>query len=316
MDTPTTTTKKTPTRAVALRNYFSPFGNKLIAAGHADADQLRKALIQVKTEGKSLPQAIAAVTGKALTPELAREYKKNYLFELKVLYGVDSLDPEIRPIANQEMAELLQELRFSIENCRRYRILPLAKQAGDPPSVLVAMVDPDDLAAQDELQRILKFNGLELRRLVITQEDFDQLVEQYYAIRGQIDKAHEKDQEKRDKEKEVEQLSDVTDILGSFEGGLSDAPEENTDAQLDSKDANKAPVISLVNKILAKAIQEGTSDIHVEPQETTLRIRFRRDGILHQAFDPLPKKLINAVVARFKIMADMDIAERRAPQDG
>ncbi|MFM7577336.1 MAG: GspE/PulE family protein, partial [Microcystaceae cyanobacterium] len=85
---------------------------------------------------------------------------------------------------------------------------------------------------------------------------------------------------------------------------------------LDSKDANQAPVINLVNKILAKALQEGTSDIHVEPQEETLRIRFRKDGVLHQAFDPLPRKITPAVVARFKIMADMDIAERRAPQDG
>ncbi|MFM8293959.1 MAG: GspE/PulE family protein, partial [Microcystaceae cyanobacterium] len=63
-------------------------------------------------------------------------------------------------------------------------------------------------------------------------------------------------------------------------------------------------------------LQEGTSDIHVEPQEETLRIRFRKDGVLHQAFDPLPRKITPAVVARFKIMADMDIAERRAPQDG
>ena len=314
MDAPTA--KKTSTRAVALRNYFSPFGNKLIAAGHADADQFRKALMRVKTQGESLPKAIEAITGKALTPELAREYKKNYLFELKVLYGVDSVDPEIRPIANQEMAELIQELRFSIENCRRYKILPLAKQPGDPPSVLVAMVDPDDLAAQDELQRILKFNGLDLRRLVITQEDFDQLIEQYYTIRGELEQAYEKQKKAKEKERDLEQLSDMTDILGSIEGGLADAPEDDSEAQLDSNDANKAPVISLVNKILAKAIQEGTSDIHIEPQETALRVRFLRDGILHQAFDPLPRKLTNAVVARFKIMADMDIAERRAPQDG
>jgi type IV pilus assembly protein PilB len=82
------------------------------------------------------------------------------------------------------------------------------------------------------------------------------------------------------------------------------------------KDAEDAPVINLVNRILAKALQEGVSDIHVEPQEEYLRIRFRKDGVLRQAFDPLPKKITPAVSARFKIMAELDIAERRLPQDG
>lgn len=299
------------TRAVALRNYFSPFGNKLVAGGHVSPEQLRQALVQVKKSGRSLPEEIKSITGRALSPELQRQYKKNQLFELKVLYGVDSLDPEVAPVATQEMALLIQDL-IPLDTCRRYKVLPLARQEGEPPSVLVAMVDPDDLAAQDELQRILRFKGLELRRLVITQEDFEQLMEQYHSIQGELEKV----KEKQAKEKELEKLADLTDIVGAFDGGgLQDAGEDNEDS-LDSKDAQQAPVINLVNKILAKALQEGTSDIHVEPQEETLRIRFRKDGVLHQAFDPLPRRITPAVVARFKIMADMDIAERRAPQDG
>ncbi|MEM8809158.1 MAG: GspE/PulE family protein, partial [Cyanobacteria bacterium P01_G01_bin.38] len=77
-----------------------------------------------------------------------------------------------------------------------------------------------------------------------------------------------------------------------------------------------APVIALVNKILVKALQEGASDIHIEPQQEFLRVRFRRDGVLRQAFQPFPKKIIPAVTARFKIIANLDIAERRVPQDG
>jgi type IV pilus assembly protein PilB len=173
------------------------------------------------------------------------------------------------------------------------------------------MINPDDLAAQDELQRILRFKGLEMRRLVITQEDYDRLIEEYYEIQGEIEKEHKK----ADKEKEIEKLGDIADIVDAFDGGIQEGPADDADV-LDSSAANQAPVINLVNKILAKAIQEGTSDIHIEPQETELKIRFRRDGILHQAFNPLPKKLIPAIVARFKIMADMDIAERRLPQDG
>jgi type IV pilus assembly protein PilB len=301
---------KKNTRAVALRNYFSPFGNKLVTGGHVAPDQLQQALVQMKKTGRSLPEEIQSVTGHALSPELLRQYKKHYLFELKVLYGVDSLDPEIRPVASREMADLIMDL-IPLDTCRRYKILPLAKQAGTPPSVLVAMVDPDDLAAQDELQRILRFKGLELRRLVITKEDYEQLLEQYHSMQGEIEQA----KEKRQKDRELEKLSDLTDIVGSFNGALQDNSDETEDA-LDSNEANQAPVINLVNKVLAKALQEGTSDIHVEPQETALRIRFRKDGVLHQAFDPLPRKITPAVVARFKIMADMDIAERRLPQDG
>ncbi|MFM7577971.1 MAG: type II/IV secretion system protein, partial [Microcystaceae cyanobacterium] len=119
-----------------------------------------------------------------------------YLFELKVLYGVDSVDPEIKPVANREMAQLIHEL-IPLDTCRRYKILPLARQEGDPPSVLVAMVDPDNLDAQDELQRILRLKGLELRRLVITKDDFEQLLEQFYEIKGEL----EQEKEKKKKEK-------------------------------------------------------------------------------------------------------------------
>jgi type IV pilus assembly protein PilB len=82
------------------------------------------------------------------------------------------------------------------------------------------------------------------------------------------------------------------------------------------KGAEDAPVINLVNRILAKALHDKVSDIHIEPQEENLRIRFRKDGVLREAFDPLPKKIIPAVTARFKIIANLDIAERRLPQDG
>lgn len=306
----TSSSSSKKSRAVALRNYFSPFGNKLVAGGHVEPDQLRQALVQIKKTGRSLPEEIKLITGRELSPELLRQYKKNQLFELKVLYGVDSLDPEVAPVATPEMAELIGKF-FPLDTCRRFKFIPLAQQDSDPPSVLVAMVDPDNLAAQDELNRILRVKGFELRRLVVTQEDFNQLLEQYYAIREEWEEA----KEKQDQEKALNKLNDLTDIVGSIDMNLSEDKQE-VDNALDSNDANQAPVINLVNKILAKALQEDTSDIHVEPQEETLRIRFRKDGVLSQAFDPLPRKIMPAVVARFKIMADMDIAERRSPQDG
>jgi len=80
--------------------------------------------------------------------------------------------------------------------------------------------------------------------------------------------------------------------------------------------ANASPVVSLVDRILIEAIDCGASDIHVEPQEQSLEVRFRLDGVLQKHFEDLPKTLIPAVTSRFKIMADLDIAERRLPQDG
>ncbi|MGK7956007.1 MAG: GspE/PulE family protein [Crocosphaera sp.] len=303
-----TSTKRS--RAVALRNYFSPFGNKLIEAGYVGPDQMKQALVETRKSGRPLTEVLQVMTGEPLSPDLLRQYKKHHLFELKILYGVDSIDPEVSPVADRQMADLINSL-IPFDICRRHKILPLSQHDGEPPSVLVAMVDPDNLAAQDDLNRILRARNLELRRMVITQEDFDRLLEQYHDLQGEIDEENER----LSKEEALKKMADLTDIVGNLDAAMSEEEDDSHDA-LDSNDAGQAPVINLVNKILAKALQEGTSDIHVEPQEETLGIRFRKDGVLQQAFDPLPRKVTPAVVARFKIMADLDIAERRLPQDG
>lgn len=292
-------------RALVVRNDFSPFGNKLIAAGYVDIDQMQQALVETRKSGRPLTEILESMTGRQLPPDLLRQYKKQQLFELKVLYGVESLDPEINEISTVQVGQLIDTL-LPIDICRRYRLVPLSKNETQPPSVLVAMVDPDNLDAQDDLNRILRPQGIGLQRMVITQEDYQQLISKY------LDEL-----EKREEKKKFEDSVDVSKDLESLEVNLEDAPDEG-DADLGDAlgDAQGAPVISLVNRILAKALQEGVSDIHVEPQEESLRIRFRKDGVLRQAFDPLPKKIQPAVSARFKIMAELDIAERRLPQDG
>lgn len=298
------------TRAVALRNYFSPFGTKLVEIGYASSAQMQQALIETRKSGRPLTDVLQAVTGHPLPPELIRHYKKHQLFELKILYGIESVDPEVNPVATREMGDLISSL-IPIELCLRYKVLPLSRQNTDPSSILVAMVDPDNLDAQDVLNRILRSKNENFRRMVITQSDFDQLLEQYQAIQIELDQ--ERDRNK--KESDLTNLKDLTDIVGTIEVSFQEAGSEQSDA-LDANEAEQAPVINLVNKILAKALQEGVSDIHIEPQEETLRIRYRNDGVLHQAFELLPRKIAPAVVARFKIMAELDIAERRSPQDG
>ncbi|BCU11716.1 GspE/PulE family protein [Microcystis aeruginosa] len=298
------------TRAVALRNYFSPFGNKLVQSGYIGADQMQQALVETRKSGRSLVEILQQLTGRPLPPDLQRQYKKNQLFELKILYGVESLDPELTDVDGLEIARLIDSL-IPIDLCRRYRLIPLRKIEGEPAGILIAMVDPDNLEASDDINRILRLKDLGLQRLVITGEDYERLLEKFHSAQSEL----EQEKARLQKEKELEKLSDLTDIVGNIDVASGGANDEVAD-DLGEGDANQAPVINLVNKILAKALQEWASDIHIEPQEEFLKIRFRKDGVLHQAFDPLPKKITPAVTARFKIMADLDIAERRLPQDG
>ncbi|MBN3899775.1 MAG: ATPase, T2SS/T4P/T4SS family [Nostoc sp.] len=293
--------------ALTTRTEFSPFGNKLVLSGYVNTEQMRQALIESRKSGRPLTEVLESITGQQLSPELLRQYKKQQLFELKILYGVEFLDPEVNSVGNTMMGNLIETL-IPVDICRRHRLVPLSKHEDQtPPSVLVAMVAPDNLEASDDLNRILRPQGLALQRMVITQEDYQQLINQY------LDEMAVKQ-----KHLEQEKFTDINqdlENLGNLD--LSDAPEEmEADLGAAMKGAEDAPVINLVNRILAKALHEGVSDIHIEPQEENLRIRFRKDGILVEAFPPLPKKIIPAVTARFKIISNLDIAERRIPQDG
>ena len=292
------------TRAIALRSNLSPFGNQLVQQGFIDSDKMQKALAQSRKTGRSLVNILESDTGKQLPPDLLRQYKKHHLFELKILYGVESVDPEIETdkFADNQMEELIDSL-ISLDICRRYRLIPLKREEGESPALLVAMVDPENLEAQDDLNRILRPKGIKLKRQVITQEDYQQLIDRFLDDRVK-------------KETIKKQEVDVSLDLDNFDFNLEETDDDVADDLGAANEAQQAPIITLVNKILAKALQDGVSDIHVEPQEESLKVRYRKDGVLMQPFDMMPKKIIPAVVARFKIMADLDIAEKRLPQDG
>ncbi|NEP63780.1 MAG: Flp pilus assembly complex ATPase component, partial [Symploca sp. SIO2G7] len=295
-------------KALVLQRSFSPFSNQLIQAGYVDTDQMQQALVESRKSGRSLTDVLESLTGQQLSPELLRQYKKQQLFELKILYGVESLDPEIESVSDTKVGNLIDDL-IPVDICRRHRLLPLSKTNQNGVStVLVAMVDPENLEAQDDLNRILRPKDLKLRRMVITVEDYQRMISAY------LD-----EQVAKEKQRDFEQAVDVNTNLEDLDlddAGLEEALDEEADLSTAVQDAGAAPVIALVNKILVKALQEGASDIHVEPQEEFLRVRFRRDGVLRQAFQRFPKKIIPAVTARLKIIAELDIAERRIPQDG
>jgi type IV pilus assembly protein PilB len=290
------------TSIIALN--FSPFGNKVVASGYVNHDQMNQAIIESRRSGRPLTEVLESLTGRQLPPELLRQYKKQQLFELKILYGVESLDPEISQIPTDQIGELIDTI-VPGDMCRRYRLVPLVKNEAQPPSVLVAMVNPDDLEALDDLKRILRPQGLELQRMVITIEDYQQLITTY------LDEKAE-----QEKQKEIQEKTNIKEDLQDLDvEGLDAVVDDDVDLGTQGGE-NDAPIINLVNKILIKALQEKASDIHVEPQEEYLRVRFRKDGVLQQAFETLPKQIIPSVTARFKVIAQLDIAERRQAQDG
>jgi type IV pilus assembly protein PilB len=294
-------------RALISRQSFSPFGNKLIKTGYLDQEQMLQATMESRQTGKSLVEIVQGMTGRALPPDLLRQYKQQQLFELKIIYGIDSLDPEMNQIPTDQIGELIQDF-IPLEICRNYSLIPLSLNNDvTPPTLLVAMVNPDDLEALDRLNRILRPKGVVLRRMVIAPEDYQML------IQGYLDENAARQEQAKAIQMDIDLADDLDNIVGFEE--LS-ADEADTDLGAALHDAETAPIITLVNKILAKALQEGVSDIHIEPQEDNLRIRFRKDGVLSQAFPPLPRKIVPAVISRMKIISDLDIAERRQPQDG
>ena len=216
-------------RALVPRDFFFPFGNKLIEAGYVQREELKLALKQKENSGQSLIKILEEITKRKLPSELVRQYKKHQLFELKVFYGVDCVDPEIDNIASIEMALLIEKV-IPIEICRRYKLLPIKKEEE---VLLVAMVNPDDLEAYDELRRILGQKHLVLQRMVITKEDYQNLLDNYQQAESKRDKERAEDL----KQKALEKLSDVTEIIDNIEAAPDEIGDES-DVITDENDKN------------------------------------------------------------------------------
>ncbi len=168
--------------------------------------------------------------------------------------------------------------------CRRHEVLPIGL-AGD--YLMVAMVDPGDVFALDDVRAASK---MQARAVVAERQD----------LRNAIDRYHRADGELTSLTNELEEESGSKEIALA---GQSEAFEDD------------APIVRFVNLLISQGIQDQASDIHIEPGEYDLRVRYRIDGVLHE-MQAAPKAIQNGVISRLKIMADIDIAERRKPQDG
>ena len=190
--------------------------------------------------------------------------------------------------------------------CKEFHCLPVRQHNG----VLVVAI-PTTLEREDRnrLQDIAVNQGLNLELRLAMKGDIEAVLDETGSSSSEDDssKADSGDSSSN----EPFSLLDNLNLVASLE----DAPEEDNFAGMDLESTNSSPIINLVDKILIQALSSGTSDIHIEPQEDGLVIRLRHDGVLEK-LAVLPKNIIPAVTSRLKIMAELDIAERRLPQDG
>ncbi|RJK96777.1 GspE/PulE family protein [Vallicoccus soli] len=165
--------------------------------------------------------------------------------------------------------------------CRRYAAIPVGFEDG---RLVLAMADPANVFAMDDMRAM---TGLDVKPVVATRPDVLAAIDRYYRADSDMD--------------------DLTSAL--------DAQEEEQDLSTVKEIVEDAPIVKYVNLLITQAIQDRASDIHLEPGEHDLRVRFRIDGVLHEVMRS-PRSIQSGVISRLKIMADIDIAERRVPQDG
>ncbi|HEY3103932.1 MAG TPA: type IV-A pilus assembly ATPase PilB [Pyrinomonadaceae bacterium] len=222
-------------------------------------------------------------------------------------YGIPSVNLELFDIEDSVLRLIPQEV------AQKYSVLPLSRVGA---TLTLAMVDPTNVFAMDDIKFM---TGLNVEPVVVAEASVQQAISKYYSTTREIE------------------LASVAPEVAPNGNGFSDADlvsldtldfdhsvaeevevfEENDEIDLSSltRMSEDAPVVRLVNVLLVDALRRGASDIHVEPYEKELRIRFRIDGVLYDVMHP-PLKMRDALISRIKIMSKLDISEKRLPQDG
>ncbi len=268
-------------------------GDLLSKEGYITRDQLEEALsYQKKHQGKlgSILIKLGHIEEETIVNVLSRIY--NYP---AVIISKISPDPEALKILPYDLA-------------RKYMAFPLGIDGDD---LLISMTEPTDTSAVEQLQSEVQ-KGLKIS--VSTQNDIVEAYRAYYKI---SDEEYNSFFGVKKEEEEEEPPITVVDDFGSLvseaagEIELQTVGEEESDEYL----ASDAPIIKLVNGIFIKAVNDGVSDIHIEPFEKSLQVRYRLDGSLYKSMN-LPISIKNALISRVKILSGLNIAERRIPQDG
>lgn len=249
----------------------------LVKAGIISADQLKEALAISKRKNVSVADALVLELAYATGEQVMKAMAKEHSLKYVDLNSVE-IPPEVVELVPQSVA-------------RENLILPVKER--EDSSLLVAVHDPLDLGTLDKLRFILN------RRIDIClapKEDIQGAINKYY---GQLEG-----------ESTDSMLQEFTDTAIDFT-----ETEDETISDDEAVDDSSAPIVRLVQLMIGEAVQLRASDIHVEPFEKRVRIRYRIDGVLVERDSP-PRRLLGALISRIKILASMDIAERRRCQDG
>jgi type IV pilus assembly protein PilB len=267
-------------------------GELLLKEKRITPDQLQQALNHQKAQGGKLGNNLVKlgfVRDEEITALLSKQY------------GVPSIN-----LAEFELAPAIIKL-IPAETAQKYQIVPLSRSGA---TLTIAMTDPTNVFAMDDIKFMTGYN---VEPVVASENAVIDAIRRYYPplAKGTSVKAPSGPSTLELATKGLEELQQLVD---------NDAVEvlddlQEISAQALAQQGEEAPVVRLVNVLLMSAIQKGASDIHVEPYEKELRVRYRIDGILYSVMNP-PMKLRDAIASRIKIMAKLDIAEKRLPQDG
>ncbi len=197
-------------------------------------------------------------------------------------YGVPSINLDDFEIESA-VIQLIPE-----EVAQKHTVVPV-NRAGS--TLILATSDPSNIFALDDIKFLTGYN---IQPVVAAEEAIKRAIDKYY-----------------------DQATSLDDVMGDFDDSDIDlvTDEDDVDVGELAKASEDAPVVKLVNLILTDAVKKNASDIHIEPYEKSFRVRYRIDGVLYEVMKP-PMKLRNAITSRLKIMSELDIAERRLPQDG
>ncbi len=258
-------------------------GQILIAAGKITPEQLENALNRQKKTARKIGD-ILIEEGYITESELAKTLSQKF--------HVPSVDIRAEDVDNK----LIQQI--SADMAQRHQVFPVNRKGR---KLILGMVNPGDIAA---IEAIEFKTGFKIEPVVITFHKMKQLLEEYYPVTKKV--VDLKTEEKKEEGFDFNH-TDLEDIL------IEEEEEEEEDWR---REASEKPVIKLVNFLITGAVKKGASDIHIEPYEKVLRIRYRIDGVLQQVAEP-PNRLKNAISTRVKIMTGtMDASERRLTQDG
>jgi type IV pilus assembly protein PilB len=253
-------------------------GELLVKAGLVTSEQLAEATAVQRNQGGRVGSHLVNLG----------HLEENQLVDfLSRHFGVPSVD-----LRNIEIDDAVLNI-IPADVARKYTVLPVSKTGA---RVTIAMIDPTNVFAMDDIKFM---TGYDVEPVVASEPALRAAIDRYYGSTHAVE---------------------LKRVMDSLEGQAAEDlevldEEEEVDLEALEEGAEDAPVVRLVNIIMTDAIKRGASDIHIEPYEKDLRVRYRIDGVLYEMMNP-PLKLKEAIISRTKIMSKLDIAEKRLPQDG